>query len=73
MNKFPACAGFGDTETDKQANLTPETREKSPEEKAAEEVGYSLEAIKVFVNGITDRTTQRKLKGKQRNKTFARL
>ena len=73
VNTFTACFGFEDTETDKQASLTPETQEKSPEEKAAEEVGYSLEAIKVFVNGITDRTTQRKLKGKQRNKTFARL
>ena len=70
MNTFAACFGFEDTRTDKQANLTPE---KSPEEKAAEEMGYSLEATKICVGGITDRTTQRKLKGKQRNKTFARL
>ena len=38
VNTFAACIGFEDTETDKQASLTPETQEKSPEEKAAEEI-----------------------------------
>ena len=31
VNKFAACFGFEDTETDKPANLTPKTQEKSPE------------------------------------------
>ena len=73
VNTFAVCCGFEDTETDEQANLTPETQEKSPEEKAAEEMGYSLEEIKICVSGKTDCTTQRKLRDKQRNKTFCEV
>ena len=69
VNKFAACFGFEDTETDKHANFTPEAQEKSLEENAAKEMGYSLEAIKICVSSITDCTTQRKL----RDKPFARL
>ena len=32
-----------------------------------------MEAIKICVSGITDRTTQRKLRDKQRNKTFCKV
>ena len=67
--KLAACFGFEDTETDKHANFTPEAQEKSLEENAAKEMGYSLEAIKICVSSITDCTTQRKL----RDKPFARL
>ena len=70
VNTFAARFDFEDTESDKQANLTLKTKEKSPEEKAAEEMGYSLEAIKTCVSGTTDHTTQRKLRDKQRNETF---
>ena len=70
MNTFATCFDFEDSETNKQANLTPD---KSPEEKAAEEIGYSLGATKICVSGITGRTTQRKLRVKQRNKTFCKV
>ena len=73
VNTFAVCCGFEDTETDEQANLTPETQEKSPEEKAVEEIGYSLEAMKTCVSGITDRTTQRKPRNKRRNKTLCKV
>ena len=53
--------------------MTPETQEKSPEKKAAEEMGYGLEAIKICVSGIPDRTTQRNLRDIQRNKTFCKV
>ena len=53
--------------------MSPETQEKSPEEKAVEEIGYSLEAMKICVSGITDRTTQRKPRNKQRNKTLCKV
>ena len=32
-----------------------------------------MEEIKICVNGITDRTTQRKLRDKHRNKTFGKV
>ena len=32
-----------------------------------------MEAVKICVSGISDRTTQRKLRDKQRNKTFCEV
>ena len=53
--------------------MTPEIQEQLPQKKTAEETGYSFEAIKICVNGITDRTIQRKLREKRRNKTFCKV
>ena len=64
VNTFATCFDFENTETDKPVNLTLETQEKSPEKKAAEEMGYGL---------LPDHTTQRNLKDKQRNKTFCKV
>ena len=53
VNTPATCFDFEDAEINEQADLTPETQGKSPEENAAEKMGNSLEAAKNHVSGYT--------------------